>query len=130
MADSACDRYDVHHQELVMNPTELEILEQIEVGLSREDADFAKRLAGGPRLSGRYRVGFAAVTMAGIALVMLFSVNLILGVAGYMVLVAACTNMLRHRPLKPADEPPLEVFHRLTAGLFRNTTTVVESGLD
>jgi hypothetical protein len=113
-----------------MNPSELEILEQIEVGLSQEDADFVERIAGGPRLSGRYKAAAAAATIAGIALVLLFSVNLILGVAGYMLLVAAGTSMLRRRPLKPAEVSPLETFHRLSAGLFRNTTTVVESGLD
>lgn len=113
-----------------MNPTELKILEQIEVGLWQEDAVFAEQIAGGPRLSGRYKAGLVAVAVAGVAMVMLFSVNLILGLAGYVVLVAAGTNMLRHRPLKPADQSPLEVFHQLTAGLFRNTATVVKAELD
>ena len=57
---------------------------------------------------------------------MLFSVSLVLGLVGYMVLVGACTHMLRQRPIKPVDEPPLEVFHRITMGLFRNTGAVVE----
>lgn len=113
-----------------MNPTELEILEQIELGVSKEDAAFAHRIAAGPRLSRRYKAGFVVVATAGIALMMLFSVNIILGLAGYAILVAACTHMVRRRPLKPIDESPLEVFHRCTAGLFRNTTTVPEPSLD
>ena len=110
-----------------MNQSENEILEQIEVGFWMEDADFAKRITEGPRLSGRYKVGFAAAAAAGIALVMLFSVNLVLGLVGYMVLVGACTHMLRRRPIKPVDEPALEIFHRATMGLFRNTNTTVEA---
>lgn len=113
-----------------MNPTELEILEQIELGLSEEDAAFAQRMTAGPRLSGRYKAGFAAAVTGGIALVMLFSVNVILSLAGYAILVAACTHMVRRRPLKPVDESPLEVFHRCTAGLFRNTTTLAEPSVD
>ena len=113
-----------------MNPRELEILEQIEIGTSQEDAAFAERIASGPRLSGRYVVGLTAVGLAGIALVMMFPTNLLFGVAGYLVLVAAGTDALRRRAVKPVDESPLQFFHRLTAGLFVSTTTVVEPSLD
>ncbi|MCP4246055.1 MAG: DUF3040 domain-containing protein, partial [bacterium] len=105
-------------------------LEEIELGLLQEDAAFAQRIAGGPRLSARRKAALAAATVAGITLVMLFPVNLMLGVAGYLVLVIAGTSLLRQRPMTPADQSPLEAFHRLTAGLFRNTSTVTEPSLD
>ena len=110
-----------------MNPNEREILEEIEAGIWQDDAAFAQRITSGPRLPGRYKAGFTVVASTGIALVMLFSVNLVLGMAGYVLLVSAGTSLLRRRPLKPVDQSPLETFHRLTAGLFRNTTTVVEA---
>ena len=113
-----------------MTPNELRILEQMEVGFWQEDAAFAQHITGGPRLSGRYRAGLAAVITAGVGLVMLFPMNLLLGVAGYALLVAAGTNMLRRRPLKPADQSPLELFHRLTAGLLRDTGNAVEADVD
>jgi len=87
-----------------MNRRELEIVKQIVLGLFQEGAAFAHRIACGPRLSARYKAGLAAI--------------------------AAGTSRLRRRPLKPADESPLEVSHRLTARLFRNTRLVVESNLD
>lgn len=108
-----------------MNPSELKILEQIEMGFSQDDAAFAEQIANGPRLSGRYKVGLAAASLVGIALVMMFPMNLAFGVAGYLALVGVGTNLLRRRPVKPADESPLQFFHRLTAGLFENTGTVV-----
>ena len=110
-----------------MNRHETEILEQIEHEILQEDAEFAQRIAGGPRLSAGYKAGLSAIAVSGIALVMLFPLNLVLGLAGYVVLVASGTSLLRRRPLKPADESPVEVFHRLTASLFRNTTTFVEA---
>ncbi len=113
-----------------MNPSELRILEQIEDGFWEEDATFAQAITAGPRLSGRYRVGLAAVVTLGVSLVMLFSVNLVLGLAGYAVLVGAFTSLLRRRPVNPVNQSPLTVFHRLTAGLFRNTEAAIEAGLD
>ncbi len=113
-----------------MNPRETDILEQIEMGFSFEDAAFAELIANGPRLSGRYIAGLAGACFLGIGLLMMFSVHIVFGVAGYLVLVAAGTKTLRRRPLKPADETPLNFFHRLTAGLFANTGTMVEPSLD
>lgn len=113
-----------------MNLRELEILEQIEKGVSTEDAAFAERMASGPRFSGRYLLGSAAISLAGIALVMMFPANLLFGVVGYLVLVAVGTNALRRRPIRPIDESPLQFFHRLTAGMFVSTETTVESALD
>ena len=110
-----------------MNRYETEILEQIEHEVFQEDAQFAQHIAGGPRLSTGYKVGLAVVAIAGIVLVMLFPLNLVLGLAGYVVLVVAGTSLLRRRPLKPADESPVEVFHRLTADLFRDTGAFVEA---
>lgn len=115
---------------MFMNSFESEILEQIELGMLQEDAAFAERIADGPRLAAGYKAGLTAIAIAGMALVMLFPLNLGLGLLGYVVLVVAGTSLLRRRPLKPADEPPLEVFHRLTAGLFRNTSTFIEAELD
>lgn len=113
-----------------MNSYETHILEQISAGVAQDDAAFADRITSGPRLSVRYKAGFAAATLLGTALVMMFSVHLIFGVAGYLVLVAAGTSLLRHRAIKPANESPLEFFHRLTAGLFRNTGATVEPSFD
>jgi hypothetical protein len=110
-----------------MNPNEREILEELEARIWQEDAAFAQRITSGPRLSARYKAGLAVVALIGIALVMLFPVNLFLGMAGYVILVAAGTNLLRRRPLQPVNQSPLETFHRLTAGLFRNTPTIVEA---
>ena len=109
-----------------MNEREFEI----ESSLAAEDAAFAQRLAEGPRLSVRYRVGLASATILGLALVMAFTVHVAFGLLGYAVLVVAGTSLLRRRALKPVNEPPLAVFHRLTAGMFRNTPAVVEPGLD
>ena len=113
-----------------MNRNELRILEQIEDGFWQEDATFAQAITAGPRLSGRYRVGLAAVVTFGVSLVMLFSVNLVFGLAGYAVLVGAFTSLLRRRPVNPVNQSPLVVFHRLTAGLFRDTEPAIEAGLD
>ncbi len=113
-----------------MNPNELRILEQIAVGVSQDDAEFAARLADGPRLSIRYRLGLASTVLAGLTLVMMFSVNLMFGVAGYGVLTVAGTSLLRHRRFRDVTESPLDTFHRITAGLFRNTNASVEPSLD
>lgn len=113
-----------------MNPNELKILEQIAVGVSEEDAAFAARLANGPRLSVRYRLVLATTVLAGLTLVMMFSVNVMFGVVGYGVLTAAGTSLLRHRRFSAITESPLDVFHRITAGLFRNTKATVEPSLD
>jgi hypothetical protein len=43
-----------------------------------------------------------------------------------MVLVAAGTTILRHRKARTDDESLLSAFHRLTAGLFRNTTPATQ----
>lgn len=117
-----------------MDRYETELLDQIELGFWLEDAEFAQQITAGPRLSRRYRAGLVAVAAAGVFLVMLFSVNLLLSLFGYLLLVATGTSLLRRRPLTPANQSPLEVFHRLTAGLFRDTGPdtgpVVEAGLD
>jgi hypothetical protein len=113
-----------------MNPRELDILEQMEMGFSHDDAAFAELIANGPRLSGRYLAGLVAASLVGVALVMMFPVHLTFGVAGYLVLVAVGTNALRCRPVKPVNESPLQFFHRLTAGLFANTTAEVDYSLD
>jgi hypothetical protein len=113
-----------------MNSTELEILQQIEQGLLDDDAAFAQMIADGPCLSLFYKIRFTMVSFVGIVLVMLFPVNIALAVAGYVVLIAAGTDLLRRRALKPVDVSPLETFHRLSAGLFRNDTGFVEPSLD
>jgi hypothetical protein len=109
-----------------MDARELEILAQIEEDFARGDAQFAERMADGPRLSIAYRLWLVMTTAVGVGLVMLFPLNMMFAVAGYLVLVAAGTSMLRHRRLTPAERPPIETFHRLTAGLFRNTGNPVE----
>ena len=113
-----------------MDSRELRILKEIEAQLHEEDADFAERISGGPRLSSRYKLGMALGIAAGIALLMSFSSGLMFGVAGYLVLVVVGTSLLRRRAIKRAEEPPIEVFHRMTAGLFRNTHPVTEPSLD
>lgn len=113
-----------------MNPTEHDILEQIEMGFSQDDAAFAELIANGPCLSVRYRLGLAAVSLVGMALVMMFPVHLGFGVAGYLVLVTAGAHALRRRPLRTFNESPLQFFHRLTAGLFANTTAEVDYSVD
>ena len=69
-------------------------------------------------------------TGVGLALLMSFSTNLLLGLAGYLVLVAIGTSVLRRRALKRAEDSPLELFHRLTAGLLRNPDTAYESSYE
>ena len=61
---------------------------------------------------------------------MSFSAGIQFGLAGYLVLVAVSTSLLRRRALKPVEESPLEVFHRMTAGLLRNPTAPVEPSFD
>jgi predicted membrane metal-binding protein len=102
-----------------MNPKELEILANIEAELTQTDATFVARMRG-LRLSIWHRILLVLAALAGIALVMMFTVNMLLGVAGYLVLVAAGTNLLRHRRIAPIERSPLEIFHRLTGGLFRD----------
>ena len=112
-----------------MNPNEIRILKEIEAAESHDDAAFADRIAEGPSLTLRYRLIAGAVGLVGIILVMMFPTNLAVGVAGYLVLVAVGTDALRRRPVRPFGETPMQFFHRLTAGLFANTT-VVEPSLD
>lgn len=114
-----------------MDPRELAILEEIEAELAETDARFAARMAAGPRPALAYRIWLTATTMVGVVLVMLFPMNMLFGVAGYMVLVAAGTSMLQHRRPKPNEQSLLSVFHRLAAGLFRNTAPASpDSGVD
>jgi len=109
-----------------MNARELEILSQIEEDFAQSDTHFADRIADGPRLSIAYRLWLVMTTAVGVGLVMLFPLHMLFAVAGYLVLVGAGTSMLQHRRLTPAERPPIETFHRLTAGLFRNTGDPVE----
>ena len=113
-----------------MDSRELRILKEIEASAHEEDAAFAERMASGPKLSGRYKLGLALGVAAGVTLLLSFSAGLAFGLFGYLVLVAVGTNLLRHRAIKPIEESPLEVFHRMTAGLFRNTSPSVEPSLD
>lgn len=103
-----------------MNHKEIEILEAIEADFADSDAAFFARMSAGPSMTAVERVRLALATAIGVFLVMLFSVNVLFAVAGYLVLVAAGTEALRHRRLTPAEEPPLETFHRLSGGLFRS----------
>jgi hypothetical protein len=109
-----------------MDPRELAILEEIEAELTESDARFAARMAAGPSPTLAYRLWLTATTMVGVVLVMMFPANILFGVAGYMVLVAAGTTILRHRKARTDDESLLSAFHRLTAGLFRNTTPATQ----
>jgi len=111
-----------------MDPRELAILEEIETELTQADARFAARMAAGPSLTFAYRFWLAGAAVLGVSLVMLFPVNLLFGVAGYMVLVGTGTIILRHRPSRQREDSVLSVFHRLTAGLFRNTTPPEAAG--
>ena len=113
-----------------MDSKELRILKEIEASAHEEDAAFAEMLAAGPQLSVGYKLGIALATGAGLALLLSFSTNLLLGLVGYLVLVAVGTSFLRHRALKPAEDSPLDLFHRLTAGLLRNPDTALESSYE
>ena len=115
---------------MLMDTRELKILSEIEAGLYESDAAFAGRIASGPSLSALQKAGLAAATIAGLGLVMLFPANLVFGLVGYLMLVAVGTTALRRRPLKPAQETPLDFFHRMTAGLFRDPGTRVEADVD
>lgn len=103
-----------------MDPRELAILEEIEANAYAEDAAFAELIAAGPRMSARHKAATAAAATAGVALMMSFTTNLIVGLAGYLLLVAVGTDILRSRPVKPVSTSPLETFHRVTRGLFRD----------
>jgi hypothetical protein len=103
-----------------MNPQEMKILDEIEAAMRESDAAFVTRMASGPRLSRARKVGLVAATIAGLTLVMMFSANVVLGLAGYVLLVAVGTMALRSRPLQPAQQSPVELLHRFTGGLFRN----------
>jgi hypothetical protein len=109
-----------------MNPEERQILEAMEAEYAQSDAAFAARMSAGPRLSSAQRVRLALATALGVFLVMLFPVNLVFAVIGYLVLVAAGTEVLRHHRFTPAEESPRETFHRLTAGLFRSSDDQAE----
>lgn len=113
-----------------MNPRELRILDEIEAAMYENDAAFATRIASGPRLSSMQKASLGAATIGGIAFVMLFSANLMFGLFGYVVLVAVGTTALRHRPLQPAQQSPLELVHRVTGGLFRDPGYVENPGPD
>jgi hypothetical protein len=113
-----------------MDSRELRILKEIEAGAYEEDAEFAERLSAGPRLTVGEKVGLALAAGAGISLLMAFSTNLLLGLVGYMILVVAGTFTLRRRRLQPAETSPLELFHRLTAGLLKNPDTALESSYE
>ena len=106
---------------MTMDSRELDILAAIEADLTDSDAAFALRMTGKPRLSLFYRLSLCLAAASGVFLMMLFPVNLFFAVAGYLVLVGAGTSVLRRRRFTPADEPPLETFHRLTGGLFRSS---------
>jgi hypothetical protein len=113
----------------LMKPYELRMLKEIEAAASHDDEAFAERIAEGPCLSLRYKLTAGAVGLVGFALVMMFPANLVFGVVGYLILVGVGTDALRRRPVRPFDETPLQFFHRLTAGLFANTS-VIEPSLD
>lgn len=110
-----------------MDARELRILEEIEAELAFNDPAFATRMTEGPTLSVAYRLWLGFATAAGVFLVMLFATHFLFAVAGYLILVTAGTSMLRHRRMTPAEEHPIETFHRLTGGLFRNTGERVET---
>lgn len=110
-----------------MDSRELRILKEIEASAYEDDAAFAEMLAAGPRLSVGYKLGLALATGVGLALLMSFTTNLLMGLVGYLILVAAGTDLLRRRAPKRAEDTPLELFHRLTAGLLRNPDTAYES---
>lgn len=113
-----------------MNLREQQILDQIEAGF-REDAHFVARIASGPSLPLGHKLGLIASSLFGIGLVLLFPANILFGVLGYLILVAAGTLLLRSRRLKPAELSPIEVFHRITAGLLRDPgPSAVETALD
>lgn len=113
-----------------MDSQELRILKEIEASAYEDDAEFAQMLAAGPRLSVGYKLGLALATGTGLAFLMSFSASLLLGLVGYLILVAVGTSLLRHRALQPAENSPLELFHRLTAGLLRNPDTAYESSYE
>lgn len=109
-----------------MDPRELHILEDIEAELAFSDSAFATRMTEGPKLSVGHRLWLGFASAVGVALVLLFAVHFLFAVAGYLILVTAGTSMLRHRRFTPVEESPITTFHRITAGLFRNTGGRVE----
>ena len=113
-----------------MDSRELRILKEIEASAHEDDAAFAEMLAAGPQLSVGYKLGIALATGVGLSLLMSFSTNLLLGMVGYIVLFAVGTSFLRRRALKPVEDSPLELFHRLTAGLLRNPDKALESSYE
>ena len=113
-----------------MDSRELRILKEIEAGAYEEDAAFAERIASGPRLTVVQKASLSVAVGTGIAFLMSFSTNLLLGLVGYVILVVAGTTVLRRRRLQPAEQSPLELFHRLTAGLLRNPDTAFESSYE
>ena len=113
-----------------MDSRELRILKEIEANAYEDDAAFAQRLADGPRLPIRHKLGLGLGAAVGVALLLFFPAGIQFGLAGYGILVAVGTSLLRLRAIKPVQESPLEVFHRWTAGLLRNTPAPVEPSLD
>jgi len=110
-----------------MNARELRILSEIEAAVYEDDEAFADRIAAGPQLSFMPRIGLTVAALLGVMMTLSFSANLALGVAGYLTLVTVGTAIFRTCPPKPAEQSPLEMFHRATAGLFRDTGTLVEA---
>ena len=106
------------------------ILKEIEANIIETDAEFAELLASGPRLTTRYKLAASAGVALAITLILMFSTNILFGLFGYVALVGVATHVLSKRPLKPAEQSPLEIVHRLTAGLFRDTGATVEPSLD
>ena len=113
-----------------MDSRELRILKEIEASTHEEDAAFADLMAAGPKLSVGYKLGVALASGVGLALLMSFTTNLWLGLIGHLILVAVGTDVLRRRAVKRAEASPLDVFHRLTAGLLRNPDTAYETSYE
>lgn len=86
-----------------MNRTETRLLGQIERGLMRDDAEFVQRMTVRTPLSTWYKVRFAVLSYVGLMMVMMYSVNIGLAVAGYAVLLTATIDIVR-RFLTSSDD--------------------------
>lgn len=91
-----------------MDSSETQILEQIEQGLLHDDAAFVKRMTERPHLSTWQKVRFAVLSYVGIMMVMMYSVNIGLAIAGYAVLITATLDLRRQRR-EIADSAPRPV---------------------
>ena len=78
-----------------MNRSETEILGQIEHGLLQDDAAFVQRMTFRPPLSTWHKVRFAVLSYVGLMMVMMYSVNIGLAIAGYAVLITATIDLVR-----------------------------------